>query len=239
MGKSVRLSQDEAARRVAAAGYVLVGTYLHRHKPVAVRCARHGDEYGVRLANLSAGGRLRCCAQESRRKALSVAMSGSGNHFYGRHHSDETRAVLRAKNSGINNPRTGKPRPSHEIEATRRALLGRSRSEETRKKLSDHITELTRSVDYFISRAATGKTSGRAGMFYIIRDGLGLLKFGSLVRMTIKQRMRYIRTYTGSAELVICARVPDAGAYEAEMMDRYRAHWARGECFHDFLGAPA
>ncbi|MFD3263195.1 hypothetical protein [Phenylobacterium ferrooxidans] len=110
-------------------------------------------------------------------------------------------------------------------------------SDETRSLVAAGMRGRAESLDYILMKATTGQTSGRPGYFYIIRCGSGLLKFGSLVKMSLRDRLNRMRHYTGFAEVVVLAKVPDAGAYEAEMMGRFRKHWARGEFFHDFLNS--
>lgn len=81
--------------------------------------------------------------------------------------------------------------------------------------------------------AATGKTSGKQGIFYVVRIG-ELLKFGSATT-TMSYRMRRLREKFGSVELVTYCLVDDAGRYEADAMERCREHWSHGEYFHDWL----
>lgn len=86
-----------------------------------------------------------------------------------------------------------------------------------------------------ILSADNGKTAGRPGFFYIARFP-GYLKFGST--SDVRRRWYELKHQHGTApERVLIAQVPDAGAYEAMMMERYREHWIGGERFRDFLPA--
>jgi len=110
--------------------------------------------------------------------------------------------------------------------------FGVKQSAEFCKKVSDSMKAASAaSVDYHINKAATGKTAGKRGYFYIADIGDGLLKFGSIVLMSPADRMHLLRRAEGRSKLLMLAEVGDAGAYEAAMMNAHRKHWVRGERF--------
>lgn len=205
------LTHEEVRYRLAARNISLLSDFTGTQRPIRVRCEVHGVEYEVRAHSLVCEQkRMRCCQAAQARAQMT-----------GRSVSVETR------------------RKCSEVQQGGRAYWsGKRLSVEHRAAISaSGRAHYSSSVDAFIAHAKYGSTAGKRGCFYIIRAGNGLLKFGSVSTMTLNARMRHIRAYTGSAELVLSAVVPDAGAYEAAMMDRYREHWARGEFFHDFLGS--
>ncbi|HKT52854.1 MAG TPA: hypothetical protein VJP88_00265 [Caulobacteraceae bacterium] len=210
MTAGIRLTQTEASERFAAAGLELLDGYTNQYAKVRARCTRHGETHLVQPGNVFKGQRLHCCGNAGR------SLKHSGKIV-----RPETKAKLAAI-CGDRHPGTGKPR-----------------SQATRDLVSAGLRKRASSVDYIIHKAATGKTAGEPGYFYVIRCGNGLLKFGSLVRMSLRERVSRLRHYVGEAEPVLVAKVADAGAYEAAMMERHREHWARGEFFHDFLRAAA
>lgn len=61
---------------------------------------------------------------EETKKKLSELNSGSGNPFYGKHHTKESRKIISIKNSGINSPMYGKKHSKETLEKMRQAKLG-------------------------------------------------------------------------------------------------------------------
>lgn len=59
-------------------------------------------------------------------------MSGEGNGFYGKHHSEETKKILRAQHLGRKNPLCGR-----DMNGDKNPFYGRHHSEETRRKLHE------------------------------------------------------------------------------------------------------
>jgi len=205
MTAGIRLTHDEVMRRFADAGLALLTPYSNQYGKVEARCLKHNEVHPVLPTNIFKGQRLSCCGNEGR----SVKHTGKVV-------SAETRSKLSAMNTGELSPR-----------------FGRSLSADERKRVSDGLKRAARSsVDYAIKKAATGKTAGKPGHFYIAKTGDGFIKFGSIVRLSPSQRMQFLRAKTGAAELLLLAKVDDAGAYEAAMLNAHRAHWSHGEHFH-------
>ncbi len=80
---------------------------------------------------------------EETKKRLSEHNSGSGNPFYGKHHTEETKRIISLKNSGTNSSMYGKKHSQETIEKMRQAKLrenhpmyGKHFSEEVRKNMS-------------------------------------------------------------------------------------------------------
>jgi group I intron endonuclease len=70
------------------------------------------------------------------RKKISLANSGKNNGMYGKKISEKTREKLQKKLSGKNNPNYGKQHSQETKNKIREKALGRTPSEETRKKMS-------------------------------------------------------------------------------------------------------
>lgn len=205
MTAGIRLTHDEVLQRFLAAGLVLLSAYKNQAAKVDARCLHHGAVHSVLPSNIFKGQRLKCCGN-----------AGRSIKHTGKLVSDETRKKLSDLNTGSLHPR-----------------FGVHLSDDARKKIGDGLRSAARaSVDYAIKKAATGKTAGKAGFFYMARAGNGLIKFGSVVRLSPARRMQCLREKTGDAELLLLAQVDDAGAYEAAMLSAHRAHWAHGEHFH-------
>lgn len=172
---------------------------------------------------------MQCCGKESMASKLSERMSGVGNHFYGKKHGIEAREkISRAR---LANP------PPHLPPVTRASianqLRGKPRSEATKTKLRERMRERYSIFGYSVRMAATGKTAGKQGIFYVVRIG-ELLKFGSATT-TMSYRLSRLRARHGEVELVTYCLVDDAGRYEANAMERCQEHWSHGEYFHDWL----
>ena len=120
-----------------------------------IKCLRRN---GVKLANMTNGGEGtvgyvqteeakinqsnvmsgRKASDETKEK-MKLAHSGDRNHFYGRTHSDEAKAIISLKKMGSVPPNKGVPRSLEtraKISATLTGTKGRIPSEETRKKIS-------------------------------------------------------------------------------------------------------
>jgi hypothetical protein len=236
MGKDVRHSQEAMAQEIAERGYVLVGEYRGLKYPVKVRCEVHEFECDVYISNLRRG-KMRCCGMVDRRATLSKKMTGSGNNFFGRKHSLHTRSVISAKSKEI--ALTTAPRgvadPSYDRARDIAARRGVPREREVCEKLSAYMRRRHSTFEYCCRKAASGKTAGKQGIFYIVRVG-SELKLGSATT-TMNYRLTRLRAQFPDVALVLFAIVPDAGAYEAAMMHRYRDAWLRGEYFSDFLSS--
>lgn len=230
--KSIKKTQAEVEARFSESGYTLLGTYQRNDVKVLARCDIHDFEKEVFPSNIFKGGRMACCGKESMRAKLSLNMKGEGNHFFGKSHTEEMKAAMSKSKSGTNSPMFGKKRSAESIEKTRIGLIGKPRSSETKKKLSDYNLTLADNFDHCLNKAATSKTAGKPGHFYIAKVG-DMLKFGSTTQ-TLGYRMRRLAQVHGDAELLMAVDVPDAAAYEASMMGYHREHWIRGEFFRDF-----
>lgn len=212
MAAGIRLTHEEATLRFEAAGLQLLSQYERQSRKVVARCALHDFACEVYPSNIFKGQGLQCCKRETLSKLHT-----------GKKLSASTKQKLSELNSG-----------------ERHRDYGRPMSADRRRRVSEGMRRAAgHSVDYAILKASTGKTAGHPGFFYIARLGDGLLKLGSLVRYSPSARMQNLRHATGSAELLFLAQVPDAGAYEAMMLDRCREHWSHGEYFHDWLKSPA
>lgn len=200
------LTLEQVNKRLDAKGYQLVGEYLGTDKRILVRCNRHGDAHEVMARGLlSKNKNLPCCGNESIRERMT-----------GRVVTDEFKEKCRVLQQG-----------------DKSYWHGKTLTKDHRQKISaSGAKAFSESIDRHIEHAKRGVTAGKPGHFYIFKVG-ELLKFGSVSRMTPEQRMAKIRRDTGlECEIVMTAKVDDAGAYEAAMMDRYRGHWARHEYFH-------
>lgn len=211
MAAGKKLTQSEVAERFIDRGFMLAGEYVSQYSKVAAYCSAHNETHDVAPANVFRGQGLKCCHREAIREIRTGSKA-----------SAETREKLSAAFSGSKNPGFGLPL-----------------SAETRSRVSAGLRAAARaSVDYSINKAATGKTAGKPGCFYMARTGDGLIKFGSIVRLSPSQRMQFLKIKTGGAELLLLSKVSDAGAYEAAMMNAHREHWSHGEYFHPTVLAP-
>lgn len=233
MSKSIRLSQEEAARRVAAVGYTLDSAYLGRHFAVMVSCERHAARQTALAKNIFNGMRIACCAQEVRDAIagdLREKMRGSANPFFGRKHSIESREKISAAVMAAPHALRGKPRPAYLTEALQRAVTGKPRGASTKAKLSAHMHRRHSLFEFCARKASEGRTAGKPGIFYIVRIG-ELAKFGSATT-TMQYRLTRLRQKHGRVDLLMHCVVADAGAYEAAMMNAHRDRWVRGEYFN-------
>lgn len=230
------LDRESAAQKIASHhGYILRSDWFGYEGIADCYCQKHDFEQSIRGKHAISGQRLACCHKEHMKAVLSVSMSGAGNNFYGKRHSDETKKLLSEQRLGPKHPMFGKPRPRDAVEKTRAALLGRPRSDETKKKLRDFNLSISDNFEHCILKAASGKTAGKRGWFYVARLMDGRLKFGSTA-VSIQYRAKRLEQVFGSASIIVAAEVDDAGVYESEMMIRHKSHWIRGEYFRDFLG---
>lgn len=140
--------------------------------------------------NLTDGGEgsIGCIFSDERRRELSEKMKGKGNAFYGKHHSEETKAKLSKANKGRKHSEEAKQKMKGRIssfkgkhhseeakEKLRKAHLGTHLSEETKRKLSEknkgennymygkhHTEETIRKI----SEAMKGKMVGENNPMY-------------------------------------------------------------------------
>ena len=229
-----RLPQSEAAARISAHfGYELLSAYKCRHDPALVRCPKHGHQQMSRPANLFKGGMMSCCASEAASSRMKGKFVGENNHFYGKTHSIESRQKISKALQAAPHSFRGKARPQYLTDALKKAISGVARPDSVKLKLQEHMLARHRSFDFCVRKAACGKTAGKKGIFYIVRIE-NKIKFGSATT-TIAYRLTRIRQKHGDdVELLMCCFVDDAGAYEAEMMRKYRSFWMAGEYFNDF-----
>lgn len=230
--RNTTLTTKEVCDRLLGTGYALVGKYLGLQKDSLLRCEKHGVEHRVRLANIFQGGKMQCCGKESMAAKLSIRLTGSGNHFFGKTHSLETREKLSRLRK--ENPSSYVPTPAARAAISERQR-GKPRSAATKEKLRTCMRERYSLFGYSVRMAASGKTAGKPGIFYVVRIG-DLLKLGSATT-TMNYRLSKLRSKHGCVELVTYCLVDDAGAYEAAAMERCRQHWSHGEYFHDWLRA--
>jgi len=210
--ESSALTVEEVRKRIAALGYELVGEYRGTDNKITVKCPAHGKTFEVMARGIISDGKgLMCCAIEKTR----IRMTG-------REVSEETRGRISAWQQNGNAP-----------------WSKRKMTQEHCKKMSDGLTRKYRaSPATNIKLAKSGKTSGKPGWFYIAKMSNGLLKFGSTTSEDHNDRFRHFTNQFGqSGQLLLKCQVNDAGRYEADIMEKHRAHWVRGEFFRDFVGA--
>ena len=233
--RNTLLDRESAAQKIASHhGYILRSDWLGYEGMAVCYCQKHDAEQPIRGKHAINGQRLTCCHKEHMSAVLSVSMSGAGNNFYGKRHTDETKKKLSEQRLGPRNPMFGKPRPRDAVEKTRAALFGRPRSDETKRKLRDIGLSAPDDFGLCLRKAACGKTAGKRGWFYVARLPDGRLKFGSTA-VSIQYRAKRLEQVFGSASIVVAAEVDNAGEYESEMMLKHKRHWIRGEYFRDFL----
>lgn len=223
--RNKKLSDSEVIDRLADAGYDLVGKYAGVNVPTLIRCERHGFQKETLLSNIFAGGQMACCGLEANR-ARGRLLVCDANPFFGRRHSIQTREKLSAS-------REGKPSPTRGIKQTPERVarqIGKPRSDETRKKLSDHMKRRSALFSYCVRKAHEGKTAGKQGIFYMVKIG-DHVKFGSATT-TMRYRLTRMRQKHPDAALLMYCMVDDAGSYEASMMMAHKQHWSHGEYFH-------
>ncbi|MDU7524687.1 MAG: NUMOD3 domain-containing DNA-binding protein [Roseomonas mucosa] len=166
------------------------------------------------------------------------AMIGEGNYFFGKTHTVQSREKMSASLVAANHSFRGKNRPDWLTQALLLKITGSPRNDSTKAKLKRAAFGRHRIFGYCRDKAASGKTSGKQGIFYIARIN-GDLKFGSATT-TMRYRLTRLRQKHGPCvDLLVHCVVPDAGAYEAQMMEAFRHHWIHGERFQDFLSCPA
>lgn len=210
--ESATLTVEEVRKRIAARGYELVGEYRGTDERIAVKCPVHEQTFEVMARGIISDGKgLMCCAIEKTRDRMT-----------GRDVSEKTRGRISAWQQNGNAP-----------------WANRKMTQEHCKKMSDGLIRKYRaSPETNIKLAKSGKTSGKAGWFYIAKMSNGLLKFGSTTSKDHNDRFRHFATQFGqSGQLLLKCMVEDAGRYEADMMEKHRAHWVKGEFFRDFVGA--
>lgn len=92
------------------------------------------------------------------RDNLSRSLKGRVPGMLGKHHSEQTKALMREKMSGKNNPRYGKKMPKEAVEKIRQSNLGRHQSDERRAKTSVPVMCVETGVVYFGAREAELRT---------------------------------------------------------------------------------
>ena len=233
MPRGYKLTHEDAARRIAEHGYLLVGEYRRKDEKVLVRCEKHGFEKEVEPGHLFRGALMACCSREAS-AARGRTMIGEKNPFFGRSHSFRTREKISvAKLEGENHLR-GKPRPQYLTDALVRSITGVPRKQPVRDRLRAHMLKRHKDFDYCVSKTLVGRTNGKPGWFYVIRVG-DSIKFGSATTTMGYRLARHRQKHGSGVELLMQCAVSDCGAYEAAMMQAHREHWLHGEFFKDFL----
>lgn len=201
-----KLSHEEARQRFAAGGYELLSEYERSTQKVLARCTVHDYQAMVFPGNIFKGQQMKCCG------CRAISNARTGMKF-----SEETKQKLSL------------------YRGERHHGFGKALSEITKEKVSGSVKRKHETDhEYAVTRAAQGKTSGKPGWFYIVKVGGNLLKFGSVSKTSVKQRIKQIGRKYGDAVLLLKVQVADAGSYEAAMIDRYKQYWAHSEFFHDF-----
>lgn len=233
MARGVKLSQEEAAARIAERGYVLLGQYRRKDEKVLVRCEKHSFEKEVEPGHLFRGAIMACCCREasSERGKLKI---GEKNNFFGRSHSIETREKISRHHLKSDHAFRGKPRPAYLTNALLRSITGVPRTKPVRDGLRAHMLKRHKDFDYCVSKTLVGRTAGKAGWFYVVRVG-EYLKFGSATTTMAYRLTRHRQKYGADVELLLQCAVSNCGSYEAAMMQAHKGHWSHGEFFKDFL----
>ena len=224
------LTPDELLERFSSRGYTLLSEYKNVNTRVLLRCEKHGVEKLTFPGNIFAGGSMACCGKESMREKHRINNTGEKNPFFGKSHSIQTRDLLSRQRIG---KPTNKPMPPNVKKALVEANTGKPRSEETKRKLREHMARRSGLFSYCVRKAKDGKTAGKQGIFYVVRVG-DLLKFGSATTTMAYRLARLRQKHGDDVELKMYALVDDAGAYEAAMMERFESYWVKGEYFRDF-----
>lgn len=202
MTAGIKLTQPQVEARFNASGYTLIGQYKNQATKVAAKCSIHDEVHHVFPSNIFRGQGLRCCGN----KAISLARTGMK-------FTDSHKENLSKYRGSLHHG------------------FGKKLSDEVKIKVSQGLKAAAKSIDYIINKAATGKTSGMPGYFYIAEAGNGFVKLGSIAKLTPKRRMSLLRDSTGASKLLLLAQVSDAGGYEAAMLNRFREYWDHGEWF--------
>ena len=90
---------------------------------------------GGKCLNLKEGGQYARASDIARLK-MSLRTSGENNRFYGKHHTEETKAIISEKAKGANNGMYHKTHTPEVKEKLRQLKLGTHHSEETKEKFS-------------------------------------------------------------------------------------------------------
>lgn len=209
MSAGKKITQEEAEKRFFGLGFELRDQYINNRTNVMLFCKEHHELHKAMPSNIFKGQGLKCCHRDK------AAKNRRGTQV-----SDETRAKLSAYKGKL------------------ASGYGRFPSVETRERISASVRALHRSsIEYEILRAKNGKTAEKKGLFYIARLPGGILKLGSIVKLSIKARLRLLKNQYVAASIALVVQVSDAGGYEAAMMEKHGEYWIRGELFRDFLGA--
>jgi len=204
-----KLDAETVWARAAAKGYRILDEYINVGQRLHMECSKHEEVHQVLARSVLCDGKsLPCCGLESMRKKMT-----------GRPVSDEFRARMSSRQIGVN-----------------AYWYGKTLSKEHRENIAAAGARAFKdSVERHIAHARSGVTSGKPGFFYIFRVGK-VLKFGSVCRMKPEARIAKIRRDTGKkCQIMLLAQVPDAGEYEAMMMERFREFWVSKEFFKPAL----
>lgn len=231
VARNTKLTDEEVRKRFADAGYEVQGPYQRKDVKIKSYCKLHDYTDEVVPNNIFRGGRMKCCGKESMRTKLSAINQGSGNSFFGRKHSIESKDKM--SRFRLAHPEMTKPFTEEARDKLRKAMSGKKRPGTVKEKLRKHMLERHRSFPFIVRKARSGKTAGKTGIFYAVKIG-DLIKLGSATT-TMGYRMSKLRQKFGpDIELVGYAFVDNAGEYEAKMMENHAEHWSHGEYFHDW-----
>lgn len=134
--------------------------------------------------NLDSGGGVNRIISDETRAKLSASRTGEKNHFFGKHHTPETKKKISEANTGKKRPpiseetrakksaaQKGKPAPNkgkHHTEETKKKLSianqGKKRTEETRKKISEVKTGMKHTEES--KRKMSESRTGEKNHFY-------------------------------------------------------------------------
>lgn len=234
---SKQQSESRIRATILGRGFEMIGPYLGHKTKTAFRCLEHNEIHDAFPTSLlyKVGG-MRCCGaakvaaygltrrlpQERVAERLRVA----GFELLGGFVNVATAVSIRCLEHGL----VADVAPRQLLGGKKMRCCGGART-------SARFAGQSRRHESIVRKAANGTTAGRAGYFYVARLTDGTLKFGSAVNLSLNDRMRLLGHEFGmSAEVLLAARVPDAGAYEAHMIDIHREHWLHGEVFRDFIG---
>ena len=131
------------------------------------------DDFGY---NIASGGRTYSGwnMSDDARERISVALTGN-QHWKGKHHSDETKALLSELRSGELNVMYGKKHTEEAIEKIRVAMSGRTLSSETRRKIGERKSG---SKNYNSCGVLCTETGEIYGSMTEAGEAVGITKYG-------------------------------------------------------------